>query len=75
MCVGNRPWGGMSHGAIIKAVVEEHRSLQFGDETPDGIRLLAQAAMSHDRECRPTFEECLEVLSPIEAELQAAGWC
>lgn len=69
MACGVRPWGGMGHAAIINAVCNERRELEFGEETPEGIKLLARAAMAFEPAERPTFEEVLEVLAPLEAAL------
>jgi hypothetical protein len=73
MCVGLRPWAGMSHAAVIKAVCADRRALAFGDETPEGVRLLAQAAMARDPAERPSFADILDVLEPLTAALKAAA--
>lgn len=69
MCVGNRPWAGMSHAAIIRAVCIEHRELLFGDETPGGVVHLAQACLSYNPAQRPTFQDVMEVLEPLRASV------
>jgi hypothetical protein len=73
MCVGLRPWAGMSHAAVIRAVCVDRRSLTFGGETPEGVALLAQAAMARDPAARPSFQDILDVLEPLEAALKAAA--
>ncbi|KIZ03647.1 Mitogen-activated protein kinase kinase kinase [Monoraphidium neglectum] len=72
MCVGSRPWAGMSHAAVVRAVVQERRSLELGSETPEGVALLAGACMARDPNERPSFREVLEVLEPLGEMLEEA---
>ncbi len=65
------PWGGMGHAAIVAAVVGDRRRLQFTAATPDGVALLANAAMAYEPAERPTFQDILDVLAPLEAALTA----
>lgn len=71
MCEGSRPWAGMSHCAIVRAVCSGERQLQFGDHTPDVIQTLALACLSHEPRDRPTFDDIIDVLGPVAAALRA----
>ena len=63
----------MGHAAIVQAVCIHERRLEIGAETPEGIALLATAAMSRDPCGRPSFEDILEILEPLGAALAAAA--
>jgi hypothetical protein len=69
MAYGNRPWAGLSHAAIVRAVCVERRQLAFaprpGGDGPGAIELLASACMAHDPAERPTFDEILGMLGAL----------
>lgn len=65
MYTSSRPWAGMGHAAIIKAVAIESKTLQFPDDTPDAVRELAKACMVEDPAERPTIGDVLDVLAPL----------
>ncbi|KAI8472786.1 MAG: hypothetical protein J3K34DRAFT_519492 [Monoraphidium minutum] len=73
MCVGVRPWAGMSHAAVVQAVCVDRRRLEFGPETPHGVALLASACMARDPSERPSFSDVIDILEPLNAAVAAAG--
>ncbi|KAI8472537.1 MAG: kinase-like domain-containing protein [Monoraphidium minutum] len=70
MCAGNRPWAGMSHAAVVRAVCVERRSLEFPAGAPEGLVMLAAACMARDPSDRPTFGDVIDVLEPLGAALE-----
>jgi hypothetical protein len=73
MCVGRRPWAGMSHAAVVHAVCVQQRRLEFGPDADEGAAMLARACMARDPEERPSFREVLEVLEPLGAALESGS--
>lgn len=71
MFEGNRPWVGLSHAGVVKAVCVDKRQLQFTDSTPECIQLLSQACMSYDPAGRPSFKDIVDVIQPVYTSLMS----
>ena len=57
----------MSHAAVIHAVCECKRKLVFPEDAPEGYVSLANACMDHDPAGRPTFNDIVDILTPLAA--------
>jgi hypothetical protein len=55
----------MSHAAVIAAVCLQHQRLDFPPETPSSFVSLAEACMNHEARHRPSFDDVMEVLTPL----------
>ncbi|GBF96073.1 hypothetical protein Rsub_08949 [Raphidocelis subcapitata] len=73
----SRPWAGMSHAAIVKAVVQDRRGLIFPSPPPGGepepLAMLAEACLARAPAARPTFEELVAALSPLNDAIESAS--
>jgi hypothetical protein len=67
----------MTHAAIVQAVVQERRGLLFPQPPPgaepEPLALLAEACLARDPAARPTFEEIVAALSPMNAAIESAS--
>jgi hypothetical protein len=57
----------MSHAAVIHAVCECERKLVFPEYAPEGYVSLATVCMDHDPAARPTFDDIVDILTPLAA--------
>jgi len=73
MWTGARPWAGMAHAQVVRAVAAEGRALAWPDDAPQGLAALGEACLSADPAERPTFADVLEVLDPLLGVLEAAA--
>lgn len=62
----------MSHQAVVKAVCIDKLQLQFPADAPEALVALGQACMSYDPDERPSFEDILEVLAPLNDMIVSA---
>eukprot|EP00775_Hariotina_reticulata_P009524 gene9524-9688_t len=73
MVSGSRAWAGMSHMAVVNAVCCKKQQLEFPAGAPDALVMLGKACMSYNPADRPSFDDILEILAPLNAVLQAAA--
>lgn len=72
MVSSSRAWAGMSHQAVVKAVCIDKLQLQFPADAPEALVALGQACMAYDPAERPTLEDILEVLAPLNEFIVSA---
>lgn len=73
MTCSSRAWAGMSHQAVVQAGCVDKLRLVFPDTTPEPIVMLAEACMSFDAAERPTFQDILDILTPLNTLLLPSG--
>ena len=72
MVSSSRAWAGMSHQAVVKAVCINKLQLQFPSNAPEALVALGQACMAYDAAERPSFEDILDVLAPLNDAIVSA---
>ncbi|KAF6260297.1 kinase-like domain-containing protein [Scenedesmus sp. NREL 46B-D3] len=65
MVTGSRAWAGLSHMGVVNAVCCNRQQLQFPGDAPDALVMLGVACMAHDPAERPTFQDVLDILEPL----------
>ncbi|WIA44433.1 hypothetical protein OEZ86_007193 [Tetradesmus obliquus] len=65
MVTGSRAWAGMSHMAVVNAVCCDKKTLQFPADAPDALVMLGKACMAYNPAERPTFQDILDILEPL----------
>lgn len=72
MVSSSRAWAGMSHQGVVKAVCIDKLQLQFPEEAPDALAALGEACMSYNPDERPSFEDILDILAPLNDVIVSA---
>ena len=70
---GKRAWDKSSQAQVIFAITCKNVTLELPSDTPAGYAALAKACMHQDRLERATFDEIVEKLEGLLAELPAAA--
>jgi hypothetical protein len=73
MVSGSRAWAGMSHIAVVDAVCCKKQQLEFPEGAPEALVMLGKACMSYHPADRPSFDDVLEILAPLNAVLRATA--
>lgn len=73
MWTGARPWHGLTHAQIVRAVTAEGRALAWPANAPEGLVALGEACLSRDPADRPTFADVVDVLAPLAEVLEGAA--
>jgi hypothetical protein len=51
--------------AVVNAVCCDKKQLQFPPDAPDALVMLGRACMAHNPAERPTFQDILDILEPL----------